>query len=110
VVEATVIETVELPEPGAAMEVGLKPTVTPVGWPVAVSATAALKPPETVVEAVADPELPCWIVEELGETEIAKSGLALLSRISAVQISSDAPLRRSVQDGKKVPLNPSRLM
>jgi hypothetical protein len=30
-VEATVKVTVEVPEPGAAIEVGLKPTVTPVG-------------------------------------------------------------------------------
>ena len=34
VVEATVMVMVEEPEPGAAMDVGLKPTVTPVGWPV----------------------------------------------------------------------------
>lgn len=30
-VEATVIRMVALPEPGAAMELGLKATVTPVG-------------------------------------------------------------------------------
>lgn len=40
VVEATVTVTVELPEPGAAMDVGLKPTVTPVGWPLALRAMA----------------------------------------------------------------------
>src|SRR5216684_3554045 len=54
----TVIVKVELPEPGAAMEVGLKPAVAPVGRPLALSATAALKPPETAVVTVEDPEAP----------------------------------------------------
>jgi len=58
VVEATVMVMVEVPEPGAAMEVGLKPTVTPVGWPVADKAIAELKPPETVVVIVEVPLLP----------------------------------------------------
>ena len=48
-----VLETVsvkfDVPEPGAAMEVGLKLPVTPEGRPVADKATAALKPPETAV-------------------------------------------------------------
>ena len=48
VVEATAIVIVEVPEPGAAMDVGLKVTVTPVGWPLADNATAELKPPEIV--------------------------------------------------------------
>ena len=41
------------PEPGAPIEVGLNTPVTPVGTPVADSATAALKPPETVVVTTA---------------------------------------------------------
>ena len=49
---------VELPEPGAAIEVGLNVAVAPVGRPVALRATAALKPPETVVVTVDDPEAP----------------------------------------------------
>jgi len=32
---ATAMDIVEEPEPGDEMEVGLKVTVTPVGWPVA---------------------------------------------------------------------------
>jgi hypothetical protein len=35
----------DVPEP-AAMEAGLKLTVTPAGWPLAVKATAESKPPE----------------------------------------------------------------
>ena len=58
VVEATAIVTLEVPEPGAAMEVGLKLTVTPAGWPLAVKATDELKPPETAVVIVDVPLLP----------------------------------------------------
>jgi len=39
----------DVPEPGAAMETGLKLTVTPVGWPVADKAMAEAKPLETRV-------------------------------------------------------------
>jgi hypothetical protein len=42
-----------LPEPGAAIEAGLKLTVTPVGWPVALKLIAELKPPETDVVTTA---------------------------------------------------------
>jgi len=39
--ELTVTFIVDVPEPGAGMDVGLKLTVTPDGWPVADKATAA---------------------------------------------------------------------
>src|ERR1700722_1383511 len=58
VVEATVRVRVDVPEPGAPIEVGLKPTVTPVGWPVADKATAELKPPAIVLVMVEVPLLP----------------------------------------------------
>jgi hypothetical protein len=48
---------VELPLPGAAMELGLKLAVTPLGKPEADNETAALKPPLTVVEIVLVTEL-----------------------------------------------------
>ncbi len=51
------MDMVEEPEPGAAIEVGLRVTVTPVGWPVAVRAIAELNPPPTEVLMV---ELPAW--------------------------------------------------
>src|SRR3954469_2387003 len=51
-VEETVKVTVELPEPGAAIDDGLNEAVTPDGRPEAESAIAELKPPETAVVTV----------------------------------------------------------
>ena len=65
---------VEVPEPGAAMEVGLKVTVTPVGWPEADKAIAELNPPETAVVIVDVPLLPCTTETEAGEAEMVKLG------------------------------------
>jgi len=42
-VAATARVRVDVPEPGAAMDEGLKLAVTPAGWPVADSETAELK-------------------------------------------------------------------
>ena len=55
--EATVIVMVEVPAP--VIEVGLKLTVTPVGWPLADKEMAELKPPVTVLVMVEVPGLPC---------------------------------------------------
>lgn len=46
---------VELPDPGAAIGVGTKLTVTPVGCPVADKAIAELNPPVTAVVIVDEP-------------------------------------------------------
>ena len=69
------MDMVELPEPGAAMDVGLNVTVTPVGWPLADKATAELNPPDTVVVIVDAPLPPCATETEVGEAEIAKFGV-----------------------------------
>src|SRR5579871_777427 len=53
---ATANVSVELPLPGAAMDVGLKLAVTPVGRPATDRETAELKPPLTVVVSVELPE------------------------------------------------------
>ena len=63
--EATFIVRVELPAP--LMEVGLKLTVTPAGWPLAVNEIAELNPPVTVLVIVDFPEPPCTT-----ETEFRK--------------------------------------
>ena len=54
----TVNVSVELPPPGATIELGLNEAVTPVGNPEAERATAELNPPLTDVEIVVLPELP----------------------------------------------------
>ena len=67
--------SVELPEPGAAIDVGLKLAVTPAGSPLAESETAELKPPETVVETVVVFVPPCATDTEVGDALRAKSGV-----------------------------------
>ena len=74
VVEATAKVSAEVPEPGAAMEVGLKVAVTPVGWPEAVKATAESNPPETVVVIVEPPLEPCATDTDVGEAASVKAG------------------------------------
>lgn len=71
--EATVSVMVEVPVP--VMEVGLKPIVTPDGWPEADNVTAELKPPVAVLVMVDVPELPCTTETEVGEAERLKPGV-----------------------------------
>jgi len=71
--EATVTVIVEVPAP--VIEVGLKPTVTPVGWPLADREIAESKPPVTVLVMVEFPALPCATVSEAGEAERLKPGV-----------------------------------
>ena len=52
VLDPTVIVIVELPPPGAAIVLGLKLTVVPLGVPVADKLIVLLKPPLTVVVIV----------------------------------------------------------
>ena len=56
------------------IEVGLKPTMTPVGWPVADKEMAESKPPVTALVMVEVPALP-WVTEtEMGDAERLKPG------------------------------------
>jgi hypothetical protein len=83
---------VDVPEPGAAMDVGLKPTVTPVGWPLADKPIAELKPPETAVVIVDLPLLPCTTDTEVGEADMVKLGLATVVTVrETVVVSVVAP-------------------
>ena len=89
---------VDVPEPGAAMDVGLKVTVTPVGWPLADKATAESKPPETAVVIVELPLLPCTTETEAGEAVIVNAGVALVGAsalISAAPLGLPQPVTRS---------------
>src|SRR5437868_7049493 len=97
-----VIVIVELPDPGAAIELGLKPAVVPVGSPLAPRETAELKPPDTVVLIVELPAVPCGSVSDDGELLIAKSaldGLKMMSRTGWISMPFGAtpvcPRRKS---------------
>lgn len=70
--ELTVIVMVELPEPGAAMVLGLKLTVVPAGTPEAERLMELLKLPLTAVVMLKVPWLPCAKVAEPGEAERVK--------------------------------------
>ncbi len=70
---------VDVPEPGAAMDVGLKVTVTPEGSPLAESAIAELKPPETAVVTVHVPVLPAMTATEVGEADIVNAAALTVS-------------------------------
>jgi hypothetical protein len=79
---------VEVPEPGAAMDVGLKLTETPAGWPLADKPIAESKPPETEVVIVEVPLLPCTTETEVGEAEMVKLGLATAVTVSDTAVVS----------------------
>lgn len=83
-VEATAKVTVELPEPGAPIDVALKVTVTPAGAPDAVRVTAELNPPETAVVTVEFPLLPAATESAVGEAEIVKAGVCVEDPVRAL--------------------------
>lgn len=70
------IVRVELPLPGAAIELGLKLAVTPDGNPEAESETAELNPPLVVTATVVLVELPWFRLTDAGEAETMKSAVA----------------------------------
>lgn len=78
--EATAKDIVDVPDPGAAIEVGLKLTVTPVGAPEAVKAIAESNPPNTAVVIVDEPLPPCATDTEPGEAEMVKLGVDVPAR------------------------------
>ena len=74
----------EDPEPGAAIDVGLNAAVAPVGNPDALSATAELKPPATVVAIVLVPWAPCATDTDAGKAEMVNAGAVTVSDTVAV--------------------------
>ena len=79
---------VEVPVP--VIEVGLKVTVTPVGWPLADNTTGVLKPPVVVLVMVEVPELPCFTETEVGLAERLKP-LELVTVSVTVVVSTVEP-------------------
>src|SRR5260221_9227237 len=104
---------VDEPLPGAAMDVGEKLTVVPDGAPVELSEMAALNPPETVVVIVEEPFVPCTTVTEVGEAEMAKSGvpeepLKLLTKALASTVPT--PVTASYPTPHEKPVTPGTLL
>lgn len=77
---------VELPEPGAAMDVGLNAAVTPEGSPLAESDTAELKPPETLVEIVLEPLLPAATERLVGDALSEKFGEVAAFTVTGITV------------------------
>ena len=84
VVAPTVMVMVELPLPGDGIVVGLNVTVVPVGVPEADRLIELVNPPLIVVVMVEVPWLPCAILRDDGEAEIAKLGPATTVSVRVV--------------------------
>jgi hypothetical protein len=73
---------VEVPEPGAAMELGLNDTVSPLPSPDAEKLMAELKPPETTVLTAEVPEPLRATVIEVGDADRVKAGVEVEVTVS----------------------------
>lgn len=89
--EPTVTVMVELPEPGAAMELGLKLTVRPLPPPEDDKLIAELKLPETAVVIVEVPDLPLAMLKDAGDALIVKLGAAPVTVSTTVVVSTVLP-------------------
>jgi hypothetical protein len=90
--DATANVAVEVPDPGAAIDDGLKLTVTPVGCPVADNATAELKPllpVEVMVEVLL---FPCTTEMEVGLAVIDNVGAAVTVSVTVDVCVSPPPM------------------
>ena len=97
--DATARFNVELPVPGAAMDVGVKVGVTPAGYPLADKATAELNPFAAEVLIVTFPDFPCCTETEPGEAEMLKAGVGGPERAA---ISAGVGLPQPVTRSKPV--------
>ena len=87
----TVIVMVDVPEPGAAIGLGLKLAVTRDGRPLADKVIAELKPPEIVVVIVDVPELPGATLIDEGEALMVKLGLVPVTVNETVVVATVLP-------------------
>ena len=106
VVEEAFKVSVELPEPGAGIVMGLKDAVTPVGMPLADNVIAASNPPVRIGATVVVPLPPCCTVTEPGEILMLKfaAGPAVLDRT----LSRPTPLGLPSPSPSRSPLRPDR--
>lgn len=87
----TVTVMVDVPEPGAAMEVGLKLTVTRDPCPLADNPIAELKPPEMAVVIVEWPEVPRVMLSDVGDALMVKLGFVPVTVSDTVVVSVVLP-------------------
>jgi len=90
VAELTAKVAVELPVPGAAIGLGLKLTVTPLGCPLADSETGLLNPLSAAVATVVVPLFPCATLNAPGEVVRLKSGLGDVAGLNAAMPMSSS--------------------
>jgi hypothetical protein len=83
---------VDVPAPGAAIGLGLKLTVAPVGAPEAERVIALLKPLLTVVVRVEVPWLPCTTVTADGEATKVKLGGGVTVSLTVAVCCTPPPL------------------
>jgi hypothetical protein len=81
-VEETVKVATAEPAPGAGIVAVLRPTETPLGWPVMESPMDELNPPEIAVVIVEVAEFPTWMEREAGEAEIVNAAVVGLETVS----------------------------
>ena len=86
--------TVIVEEPPAVTDDGLKLTVVPAGWPLALNATDCAEPLVTAVEIVEVPLPPCATLKLLGLELIEKSdgGAAVTVRLTVVECVTLVPV------------------
>ena len=82
---------VDVPEPGAGIGLGLKPTVTRDGWPLADKLIVELKPPEIVVVIVELPELPLVTLIDVGDALMVKLGFVPVTVSETVVVATVLP-------------------
>ena len=87
----TVTFMVDVPEPGAAMELGLKLTLRPVPSPEADKRIAELNPPEIAEVIVEVPELPLATLIEVGDALRVKLGAVPVTVRETVVVSTVLP-------------------
>jgi len=90
-VRPTLTVIVDVPEPGAAMELGLKVTDWALPCPVADKLMAELKPPETVVVIVTVPELFLATLIVVGDALMVKLGFVPVTVKDTVVVSTVLP-------------------
>ena len=88
---ATRMVIVEVPSPGAAIDVGLKLTVTPLGAPEADREIAEANPLAMVLVIVDVPLEPCGTMTEVGEAARVKPGGGVTIKLNVAEFVMPAP-------------------